>query len=293
MNNIILTYRGKEVDEADIRFINELIASYPTESRRSLSKKLCEAWNWVQPNGQPRDMVCRSLMLALHRGGHIQLPEKRFTPNNPLGGQRTRPVVVAVQQDRIETTVKGLGDLSIHQARGTRHEKLYNSLIEEHHYLGYTHPVGEQLKYIIFAGGRPLACFAFSSAPRHIECRDRFIGWDEQQRKRNLRFLAYNTRFLILPWVRVPHLASHLLGRIAREISRDWQGIYSHRVYMLTTFVDTERFAGTCYKAANWVYTGLTKGVGKNSRTGKQDRSLKAVWVYPLSRDFKERLCSS
>lgn len=286
MNSIVLTYRGKAVDEADVRFINELIASHPAESRRSLSKKLCEAWNWVQPNGQLRDMVCRSLMLELHRGGHIQLPEKRCTPNNPLGGQRTRPALVAVQQGRIETTVKGLGDLSIHQVRGTRHEKLYNSLIEEHHYLGYTHPVGEQLKYIIFAGGRPLVCFAFSSAPRHI-------GWDEQQRKRNLQFLAYNTRFLILPWVRVPHLASHLLGRIARQISRDWQGIYHHRVYMLTTFVDTERFAGTCYKAANWVYAGLTRGVGKNSKTGKQDRSLKAVWVYPLSRDFKERLCSS
>jgi hypothetical protein len=287
----IVTYRGKAVYEEDLTFIKKLIAEHPQSSRRKLSVQLCEAWNWVQPNGQPRDMVCRSLMLELHRNGHIQLPEKRCSPPNPLGATRSRPPLVAVDQQPIIATVKKLGLLEIRQVRGTSSEKLYNSLIEHHHYLGYSHPVGEQLKYVIFAADRPIACFAFSSAPRHIGCRDRYIGWNQERRKTHLQYLAYNTRFLILPWVQVPHLASHLLGKIARRISGDWQEFYHHPLYLLETFVDTERFAGTCYKAANWQYAGLTTGVGKNSRTNIPDRSLKAVWVYPLHPEFRLRMC--
>jgi hypothetical protein len=190
----------------------------------------------------------------------------------------------------LSCSVKQLGVLSIQQVRRTKAEKLYRHLIETYHYLGYSQPVGEHLKYVIYSVNRPIACISFSSAPRHIGCRDQFIGWDQPIRCKNISLMAYNTRFLILPWIRVPHLASHLLGQISRRICADWQKVYNHSLYFLETFVDTERFAGTCYKAANWIYLGETTGRGKNDQTHKQNRSIKAVWGYPLSADFREKL---
>lgn len=288
----IISYRGRVVSEEDISFINELIAAHPDASRRNLSKKLCEAWNWVQPNGQLRDMVCRSLMLELHRGGHIRLPAKRCTPNNPLATRSSRPAWIEVDRSPIEGLVNTLGSVEIRQVRATDAEQLYNSLIEHHHYFGYCHPVGEHLKYVVYAHRRPVACFAFCSAPRHIGCRDRFIGWNQEQRLRNLHLLAYNTRFLILPWVGVRNLASYLLSRMAKRIAEDWQQLYGHPVYLLTTFVDTERFTGGCYRAANWQYLGETTGRGKNDQTKRVNRSIKAVWGYPLRKDFRRWLCA-
>lgn len=290
--DVLLRYRGKEITDNDTAFINRLIAAHPDDSRRALSQRLCEAWNWVQANGELRDMVCRGLMLELHRSGLISLPEKKHSPPNPLAAERAKPAPVTVDETPIGGSPKSLGVIEIRQVRGTAWEKLYNGLIEQYHYLGYCHPVGEQLKYVVFADERPVACFAFSSAPRHIGCRDRFIGWSAEQRKRNIRLIAYNTRFLILPWVRVRNLASHLLSRTAKRVVDDWQSVYGHPIYLLTTFVDTERFAGTCYQAANWIYVGMTTGRGKNDQTGKANRSIKAVWGYPTVRDFRSRLCS-
>jgi hypothetical protein len=175
--------------------------------------------------------------------------------------------------------------------RRTALEKLCDSLIEQYHYLGYCQPVGENLKYLVFAQQRPVACMIYSSAPRHIGCRDRFIGWPATVRRQNIHLIAYQSRFLILPWVQVPHLASHLLGRIAKRLSTDWQRLYRHPVYFQETFVDLERFKGTCYKATNWFYLGKTTGRGKNDQTKKPNRSIKAVWGYPLCRDFRARLC--
>jgi hypothetical protein len=143
---------------------------------------------------------------------------------------------------------------------------------------------------MVYAGKRPIACFAWSSAPRHIGCRDRFIGWSQKERKGNIHYIAYNSRFLILPWVRVRHLASYLLGRMSKMVARDWLRIYHHPVYYLETFVDRERFVGTCYKAANWIYLGDTTGRGKNDQTHKVNRSIKAVWGYPLSKRFPSKL---
>ena len=291
--DVLLRYRGKEITDEDIAFINRLIAVHPQDSRRALSKRLCEAWGWVQPNGQLRDMVCRGLMLALHRSGLIDLPEKRQSPLNPLAVNRAKPAHVAVDQTPINGSVKSVGPFETRRVRGTDEEKLYNGLIEQYHYLGYCHPVGEQLKYVVFADERPIACLAFSSAPRHIGCRDRFIGWSAEQRRHNIRLIAYNTRFLILPWVRVANLASHLLSRTAKRVVDDWQTVYGHPIYLLTTFVDTERFAGTCYQAANWIYLGTTTGRGKNDHSGKANRSIKAVWAYPTVKDFRARLCSA
>ena len=175
--------------------------------------------------------------------------------------------------------------------RRTPEERLYQSLIHHHHYLGYTQPVGEHLEYIAFSEGRPVALIGWSSAPRHIGARDRHLGWNKEERIANLHKIAVNTRFLILPWIEVPHLASHLLGRTARRISRDWMRIYRHPIVWLETFVDPEKgFKGTCYKAANWRYLGLTTGRGKNDQTRRPNRSLKYVFGYPLARDFRKSL---
>lgn len=287
----VLRFRGRSVSEVDILSIRLLIANSPKTSRRKLSARLCEAWNWRQPNGAPRDMVCRGLLLALERAGHIELPPIQFRPRNPLL-ERAPPEPAQVDETPISSSLRELGALELRQVRRTQDEKLCSGLIETYHYLRYTQPVGEHLKYVIFAQSRPVACFTWSSAPRHLAPRDRFIGWSASARRQNIRFVAYNSRFLILPWVQVPHLASHLLGRMVRTLSTDWQRIYGHPIYFLETFVDPERNRGTCYRAANWSALGLTKGRGKDDQTGRANRSLKLLFGYALVRDFRPRLCA-
>ena len=285
----VLRYRGRMVTEANVAFIQRLIAAHPSATRRALSHRLCQAWNWVQPNGVLRDMVCRGLLLALHRAGHIELPPAR--KSNPLGPQRRTPCRTMLRWNPIAGRLADILPLDIVQVRRSSDEALFDSLLETHHYLGYTQPVGEHLKYLVSSRSRPIACLAWSSAPRHLGCRDRFIGWSPETRRRNIRFVAYNLRYLILPWVQVPHLASHLLGRMARRLAPDWERIYGHPVYFLETFVDPQRFRGTCYRAANWICLGRTTGRGKADQTGQPNRPIKEVWGYPLGRDFRERLC--
>ena len=284
-----LKYRGRAISTTDIRYIKELIAAHPRESRRRLSQKLCEAWQWKQPNGALRDMVCRGLLLTLERAGQVELPPVRYVPHNPLA-RRVQPAPVLIDRTPVEGRLGQFQPLEFAQVRRSGDEPLFNSLLEEHHYLGYEQPVGEHLKYLVWAQGRPLACVAWSSAPRHIGARDRYIGWNQEVRRRNIRLIAYNTRFLILPWVRVPHLASHILGRMATQISGDWQRMYGHPIYFLETFVDPERFRGTCYRAANWVLLGKTTGRGKQSNSYVPNRSIKEVLGYPLTKQFRELL---
>jgi hypothetical protein len=286
----IITYRGKSATANDVAFIRDLIETYRDDSRRALSIRLCFAWNWLQANGQPRDMVCRGLLLMLHRAGHIVLPPPRRICTGRRAATGVRTIKVDIDMTPIITTVRQLQPLEVISVRRTEHEQLHDGLIAQHHYLGYSQPVGEHLKYVVFSGGRPIACCTFSSSPRHIGCRDRFIGWDTQTRRANINRITYNTRFLILPWVEVKCLASHILSVIAHRICADWQLLYHHGIYFIETFVDTERFAGTCYKASNWHYLGLTTGRGKSDLTHKVNRSIKAVWGYPLRDDFKERL---
>jgi hypothetical protein len=282
-------HRGRIITPADITFIQQLIEANPAMSRRKLSAKLCEAWDWKQANGALRDMVCRGLLLMLHRAGQIQLPAVKKRPNNPLA-RRPQPSPVLIDTTPIQGALKPLQPLHIEQVRRTGDERLYNSLIEQHHYLGYEQPVGEHLKYVVWSQGRPIACLAWSSAPRHMGCRDRFIGWDKEARRRNIRFIAYNTRFLIVPWVQVPHLASHILGRIAQRVSADWGALYAHPIYFLETFVDPERFRGTCYRAANWLLLGETTGRGKDDQTKRPNRSIKQLLAYPLTPQFRQLL---
>ena len=286
-------YRGRTVTAAEIVFIRELIAAHPGLSRRRLSSQLCEAWEWKQANGAPRDMVCRGLLLMLDRAGEIELPPVRFTPRNPLV-RRERPQPVLLDETPMTGPLREVGPLQFQQVRRTVQEPLFNSLVEHHHYLGYEQPVGEHLKYVIWVRGalwaRPVACLAWSSAPRHLASRDRFIGWSGEARRRNIRLIAHNMRFLILPWVAVPHLASHILGRMARLLSQDWERIYGHPIYFLETFVDPERFRGTCYRAANWVVLGRTTGRGKDDQTHRPNRPIKEVLGYPLTPRFRQLL---
>ena len=284
-----LSYRHRVIIDDDLVFIRQLIAEHPGSSRRDLSVKLCRAWNWVQANGALRDMVCRGLMLMLHRQGLIVLPAVRRVIRNPMV-ERSRPVLVGVDEAPLQVSFAELGPLEVRQVRRTPEEALFNGLLQHHHYLGYTQPVGEHLKYLVYAQGRPVACVAWSSAPRHLGSRDRFIGWEPKARLANIGLLAYNSRFLVLPWVTVPHLASHILGRMARMLSADWQRVYAHPIYYLETFIDPQRFRGTCYRAANWKVLGVTTGRGKDDRAHKANRPIKEVLGYPLVKDFRERL---
>ncbi len=286
-----LRHRGREVTASDVALIRRLIARHPEASRRALSRLLCEAWGWRQPNGALRDMVARGLMLALDRAGHIELPPVRQVNPNPFLNRR-RPPRVAIDTTPIECDLSRLRPLEFRQVRRSREEPLFGSLIEEHHYLGYVQPVGEHLKYLVLAGGRPVACLAWSSPPFQLGPRDHYIGWSPEARRHNLRFLAYNTRFLILPWVRVPHLASHILGAMARLLPRDWERIYGHPVYFLETFTDPRRYRATCYRAANWVVLGQTSGRGKNAPTHRPRVPVKLILGYALTKRFRERLSS-
>ena len=290
MNAIVIRYRGREVMEEDVEFIRSLIAHHTDASRRKLSQLLCQAWNWVQPNGALRDMVCRGLMLELHRNGYIELPQRRLVPNNPLAVRRP-PKHVSVDNTPVKCALREVQPLMFRQVRRTGDEAIVNGLIEEHHYLGYTQPVGEHLKYLISDGERIIACMAWSSAARHIGARDRFIGWSPDARKRNIRFIAYNSRFLILPWIHIPHLASHILGRMAHQLPCDWQQVYGHPVYFLETFVDPALYKGTCYRAANWLVLGRTTGRGKDAPSMQPTRSIKEVLGYSLTKHFRKFLC--
>src|ERR1039457_7043398 len=290
-------YRGQPIDREQIALLREFIRERPHSSRWKLSRELCEALGWKQANGALRDVVCRDLLLMLERAGEIELPAVRWRIVGQRRTARPRPEAVLIDTTPLTMPLGALEPIEIQLVRRTADEPLFHSLMEQFHYLRYEQPVGEHLKYLGWAGyplgPRPAACLAWSSAARHLASRDRFIGWNGQARRRNIRFLAYNTRFLILPWVAVPHLASLIPARMARQISQDWERIYGHPIYFLETFIDPERFRGTCYRAANWKVLGRTTGRGKDDQTHRPNRSLKEVLGLPLHRRFHELLQES
>ena len=283
-------YRGQTISSEQLAFLREFIRARPGSSRWKLSRQLCEVLGWKQANGALRDVVCRGLLVMLERAGQIELPPVRRHIRGQCRTARLRPEAFLIDTTPLAMPLGALGPIEIQPVRRTADEPLFQSLLEQHHYLRYEQPVGEHLKYLVWAQGRPIACLTWSSAPRHLASRDRFIGWSGEARRRNLRFLAYNSRFLILPWVAVPHLASHLLGRMARLLSQDWERVYGHPIYFLETFVDPERFRGTCYRAANWVVLGRTTGRGKDDQTHRPNRSIKEVLGYPLTPRFRQWL---
>jgi len=286
----IITYRRRSVTPEDVDIVRRIIETHPGKSRRFISQEVCREWDWRQPNGFLKDMVCRSLLLLLESKGLIKLPPRKFTPANPLA-KRKKPSRVDVDKTPIHCSVADLFPIELKQVRRTPFEKTFNGLVSEYHYLGYTQPIGEHLKYMAFSGGRPIACLAWGSAPWYIGARDRFIGWNKTIREKNLHLITNNLRFLILPWVQISCLASYLLALNRQRLSKDWQDLYKHPVYLLETFVDTQRFQGTCYKADNWTCVGQTTGQGKLSKPGQPLLSKKAVYVYPLTKSFRQELC--
>lgn len=285
----VIRDRGRGITAVEIAQVRALIAAQPAASRRALSRQVCELGHWRQPNGVLRDMVCRGLLLQLHRAGHITLPPVRTVPPPP-GRTRRPPPLIAVDTTPLKAPLDTLRPLEFRQVRRTPDEALCNSLLAQYHYLGYVRPVGAHVKYVIYALGRPIACLVWSSAPRHLGPRDRFIGWTPELRRRHLHLIAYNPRYLILPWVHVPHLASHLLGRMMPILVADWRRLYGHPLYFLETFVDPTRFRGTCYRAANWIVLGHTTGRGKWDWTHRPNRPIKDVLGYPLTPHFRQHL---
>ena len=285
----IVTYRKRKIGAAQLDEIRGLLAARPNLSRRALSQELCRMWSWRQPNGMLKDMVCRGLLLELERRGLIRLPPRKRTPPNPLG-RRPAPRKIEVDQTPLAATLDDLGALKLRQVRRTPEEAVFNSLLAEHHYLGCPRLVGEHLKYVAYAGERPIALVGWASALWYVGARDRFIGWSNEQRKAHLHLVADNVRFLILPWVRVPNLASRILALNRACLSRDWLSLYGHPIHLVQTFVDPNRFRGSCYKADNWQYVGDTTGRGKLNPTQAQRFTKKCVYVHPLTVQFR-RLC--
>lgn len=285
----VVTIQGRELTPSDIQAIRHLIASNPNWHRTRLSKELCQLWGWRTETGLLKDMACRSMLRKLEQNGFITLPAARHSGNRP---RRIRNV--PHDCDPIETNLCSLRPIHLVpiQGRGPN-DDLFHCLMDRYHYLGCKGHVGEHMKYIFFdRNNRPLACMLFGSAAWKTAPRDRFIGWNQVTRRRNLRLITNNTRFLILPWVRVPHLASFVLGATLRRLRRDWIAKYSHDLYLVETFVDRSRFAGTCYRAANWIRIGQSKGRTRQDRYHKLHVSVKDIYLYPLIADYKQRLCA-
>ena len=280
--------QGRLLHDDDLARLCSLIAAHPAWSRRRLSVELAQAWHWHTPTGQLKDMAARTLLLKLEQRGLITLPPRRRTASRRLPLVPELPLEPPASL--ITGTLRALTPLTLDLVAGT--QPAFSRTLATHHYLGYGGPVGEHLAYVVRdRQGRDVACLLFGAAAWKTKPRDGWIGWNDATRARHLHLIANNSRFLILPWVRVPHLASHLLGQIARRISADWACVYSHQIVWLETFVDPGRgFTGTCYKAANWQCLGLTTGRGKNDNTRKPNRSLKYVFGYPLVKDLRKAL---
>jgi len=287
-----MVMQGRQLSGTDIGLIRSLLDEHPDWCRSRLSVELCERWAWRNAQGRLKDMAARTLLLKLERAGHIRLPARRGSSPN---GRRNRVVpLVPPAPEPIRGTLRDLRPLSVSVvAPGSQDLRLFNGLLAHYHYLGHRNTVGENLRYLVRdRQGRPVACALFGSAAWQCAARDAFLGWDRAARERNLQGLTNNTRFLIPTWVEVPHLASHVLGLIARRIRADWQAKYGHPVHALETFVDRSRFKGTCYRAANWRRLGATQGRTRNDRAHRIRVAVKDVYLYPLSPDFRRELCA-
>ena len=282
--------QGRSIGIPDLELIRTLLAENPGWGRTRLSEELCELWGWRTASGHPKEMACRTLLRKLDSGGLIALPAPRRPANNELRN-RKRPGV-AHETDPIEVALRDLTPLhvTVVESRGPDFD-LFGCLLDKYHYLGHRSCVGENQKYLIRdRRGRPLCCLLFGSSAWTTKARDEFIGWDRQQRLERLQWVTNNTRFLILPWVQVRNLASHVLRLICRRIRRDWLEKYGHPVSLLETFVDHSRFSGTCYQAANWQHLGCSTGRTRNSRKWGANVPSKGIYVYPLVREFRREL---
>lgn len=291
MNEVQLI-QGRLVGALELEQVRQLLAAHPDWSRRRLSEQLTLLWDWRNGVGQLKDMAARTLLLKLEQRGWIVLPPRRQKPVNRMR-QKRRPTLLPVPLP-LDEPLGTLLPLAITEVSAQASQRrLCEALLHQHHYLSHRSSVGENLQYLVSdQQGRPLACVLFGAAAWQCADRDGYIGWDAATRARNLPLIANNARFLVLPWVRVPQLASHVLGRIARRLSQDWQRKYGHSIYLLESFVERDRFAGICYRAANWVRVGQTKGRTRQDRVdgARHQVPIKDVYLCPLHPGFRERL---
>jgi len=288
MDMLPINIRRRTIYQQDLDDIQDTVNRHWDRGRTPISRILCRKWNWRQPNGRLKDMACREILLTLSRKGLLKLPPRKYSANNEKRNQSIP--VVTVGTSPLNSKLSSLPPVELKSVRNTKLEPLYNSLVQEHHYLGYRQIVGNHLKYIAFIGEQPVACLGWGSAAWSVKSREAFIGWDKKTKENNLHFVANNTRFLILPWVSVKFLASKILSINARRISDDWLEIYNRPLYLLETFVEKNRFKGTCYKAANWIQTGHTKGTSKRGHDHLYHGNIKAVYLYPLRKNFRKKL---
>jgi len=263
-----LVVQGRVVGEADLKLLRRWLGQNPGWSRWRLSRELATCWDWRNGAGQLKDMAARTLLLKLHQRGLITLPPRRQVPTNRMRCQPLLPAAGEEEDRPLDCFLAQLGALTLQEVSARPAQRAWvRAALGRFHYLGFGGAVGENLQYVARnEQGQPLACLVFGAAAWKCQARDQFIGWSDEQRKRNLGRLANNTRFLILPSVRVPHLASWLLGQVSRRLSRDWQAKYGHPIAALETFVERERFRGTAYRAANWLVVGSTTGRTRQDR---------------------------
>ena len=276
----------------DLGLVRHLLAAEPGWNRSRLSRELCERWAWRNEAGRIKDMACRTLLLKLERRGLIRLPPRQCA--SPNARRNRRVLDLPCDRTPIEGALGEVRPVRI-EALGADHAdgRLFRFLLQRHHYLGLRNSVGENLKYLARdRRGRPLACMLFGAAAWKAKARDRAIGWSARQRERALSRVANNARFLVLPWVRVPHLASHLLAAVARRLDADWHAKYGHGIVLLETYVDRQRFRGTCYRAAGWMHVGTTTGRSRNDRHKTLSVPVKDIYLRALCPDFRRRLCA-
>jgi len=278
------------ITEKHINQINNLISGNPDWNRTVLSQRLCEIWDWRSPAGQIKDISARDLLRALDKKGLINLPAAQRWPRAPgVGADKIIKMEHNIKPHN--ANLREVAPLRIETVAARGDMQTFKSYIDQYHYLGYARSVGESVKYFVYSNdGDILACLMFGASAWSCRARDEYIGWDAAQRKAGLHLTTNNSRFLILPGVAIPHLASHILGAIARRISGDWQVRYGHKIHLLETFVEYPRFQGICYKAANWKCIGKTSGMGRNCRTAVGELPIKDVYVYPLTANFREAL---
>lgn len=287
-----IVLQGRHLESADIVRVRNLISGNPNWSRRRLSQALCIEWGWRNASGQMKDMAARSLLLKLQNRGLIELPPRRQTPSNRMACRRTSQQSWGTAP--ITGTLRDLGPLTVKEISQDSTARIrFAAALSEFHYLGYRGTVGENLQYTVTdTENRLLACLLFGSAAWKCKPRDEYIGWNPAQRTRNLPLLTNNTRYLILPWIRVPHLSSWILGRVLRRLSEDWQRKYGHPIALVETFVEREQFAGTSYKASNWLCLGTTTGRSRQDRRHTIQVPIKDVYLYPLDPKFREELAA-
>lgn len=282
-------YCARQFSAQDIQAIRQLIEHHPDMRRAALSRKLCELFDWVQPNGELKDMTCRVALLRMQADGLITLPASRMS--RPRSPAHFPPTPATDAHPALLQPVHELAELTLRPPPDTAASRLWNEYIARYHYLGYTPLSGSQLRYNVFAGERLVALLSFGASAWKLAARESFIGWHEPQRRRNLQLVVNNARFLILPWVQSKGLASKILALAARQLPHDWHRRYGYHPVLLETFVERARHRGTCYKAANWIHVGQTAGRGKNCPVHEAVIPVKDIWLYPLRKDFRATLC--